>query len=276
MCASPRRHAFGQHFLTDARVIGKIVDRTIELTQEVRPSHLLEVGPGRGALTLPLLDWRATQAQPPQFTLCEMDRKLSQEWRDGDHPIRLIDQDFLKVPLHEWLPPAPGLLGVVSNLPYASGTAILTRLAEQVGRVAFMVLMFQREVADRIRAEASTKAWGSLSLWIQNRWDVHKVCDVSRYAFLPPPKVESEVVELRPRTVARIPLTVEHPEDWNTLLRLAFAHRRKMIRSSIPKGTVAQIAFQRSGLDGTKRAEALSWEEWGQWFNALIQERSRA
>jgi 16S rRNA (adenine1518-N6/adenine1519-N6)-dimethyltransferase len=154
-------------------------------------------------------------------------------------------------------------MGVVSNLPYSTGTAILDRLARE--EIPFMVLMFQAEVAQRLRAEPSTKAWGSLSIWLQNRWDVTRLCGVPPGAFSPPPDVDSEVVVLRRRAEPRV--AVKSEEAWEKLLKVSFAHRRKMLRGSLPPPYKA--ALEKAEIDGTKRAEALGWDEWSRFLGAL-------
>jgi 16S rRNA (adenine1518-N6/adenine1519-N6)-dimethyltransferase len=178
------------------------------------------------------------------------------------------DADFLELAQEQWLAHAP--LTVVSNLPYSSGTAIFTRLAHDPEKVRGMVLMFQAEVAQRLRASLSTKDWGTLSIWTQNRWDVKKLITVPPGAFFPPPQVQSEVVVLVPRTELRIPGTSgENEKSWEGLLKACFTHRRKMLRAGLPKTGPLRNALELSGVDDTKRAEALDWNEWEKLFRAL-------
>jgi 16S rRNA (adenine1518-N6/adenine1519-N6)-dimethyltransferase len=131
--------------------------------------------------------------------------------------------------------------------------------------------MFQAEVAYRLRAEPETKSWGSLSIWIQNRWDVTKLVFAPPGAFSPPPDVDSEVVVLKRRDEPRIkiPEGAQYEEAWEKLLKSCFQHRRKMLRSGIAPG-IYRNALEASGVDGTKRAEALDWNEWGRLFEALL------
>lgn len=262
-----KRKAYGQHFLIDTQVIDAIVRTTLTQLDSTGARNLLEIGPGGGALTTPLLQQLAGRQPRVHYTVSEMDRKLANEWTTQ---LPVLEGDFLDHASEKWLPEDGSKIVVVSNLPYSSGTAITVRLAEFTDRVPAMVLMFQAEVARRLRAEPSTKAWGSLSLWIQNRWDVSFVCAAPPRAFKPAPKVDSEVVLLRPRGTPRIALTQDHPELWQKLLTAAFQHRRKMLRGVFAPETPERKALDRASLDGTKRAEALSWDEWNRWFSERV------
>lgn len=260
MPAQGKRRALGQHFLRDPGVQDRVVTTALELTREARVQTLLEIGPGKGALTKLLLERMGDQLR---LVLCEKDRELATYWQAealGSPKLAVLPGDFLDLPKEQWLIDPPP--GVVSNLPYSAGTAILDRLARE--QIPFMVLMFQAEVAHRLRAERSTKAWGSLSIWIQNRWDVTRLCSVPPGAFSPPPEVDSEVVVLRRRSEPRVAVGSE--KTWEELLKACFAHRRKMLRSSLPPKF--KTALEAAGIDGTKRAEALDWAEWAAFARA--------
>jgi 16S rRNA (adenine1518-N6/adenine1519-N6)-dimethyltransferase len=213
----------------------------------------LEIGPGKGALTLPLL---ARLAKEPKtnielVTLVERDEKLAEFWKKHATPIKLMvaAADFLQLSESQWVLKPP--IAVISNLPYSSGTAILKHLVKQKESIPVMVLMFQAEVARRLRAEAGTKERGSLSVWIQNLWDIEKSLSVSPKCFSPPPKVNSEVVILRRRESPRIKGSVEQETRWESLLRASFAHRRKMLRSSSNQGSMVESGQKlSSGMSG--------------------------
>ncbi|MEO5968560.1 MAG: 16S rRNA (adenine(1518)-N(6)/adenine(1519)-N(6))-dimethyltransferase RsmA [Bdellovibrionia bacterium] len=271
MPAQGKRRALGQHFLKDQALANAIAERGVKEALESGCKSLLEIGPGRGAITLPLFEELKKNPSIRTFQLVEKDDYLAQKWKEQDtgHPFSVIAGDFLEIPEAEWLGQNDLPLAVVSNLPYSSGTAILDRLARHPESIPVMVLMFQAEVAKRLRAEPSTKERGSLSIWIQNLWDVEKFLAVPPQAFAPPPEVNSEVVILKRRAEPRIPNTTG-PEDekiWESFLKTCFAHRRKMLRSSLPW----RNALELSGVDGTKRAEALQWLEWEQLFRAVKQ-----
>lgn len=273
MPAHGKRRALGQHFLRDKSVIGKIAETAVSESLRLGCAALLEIGPGRGAITNPILDLLDERAPKMPFTLCERDRDLADTWKakETEHPrLTVYTADFLELAETAWLSRKP--LGVVSNLPYSSGTAILTRLARHTTEIPVMVLMFQAEVAYRLRAEPETKSWGSLSIWIQNEWDVKKLCAAPPGAFAPPPDVDSEVVTLHRREKPRIEVgkSAKSRTLWEGLLRAAFAHRRKMLRSALPAGSPYKKALEGAQLDGTKRAEALSWQEWQSFYDALV------
>ena len=272
MPAHPRRKAFGQHFLRDQSLCERLTDLCIQKLRDSGCKSLLEVGPGSGALTEPLIR-KLVDLPFVQFGVAEMDRKWADHWNGV---VRVWDADFLNVPESEWLARPP--LGVISNLPYASGTAILLRLAENPSKIPFMILMFQAEVAQRLRAESGSKAWGSLSLWIQNFWDVSKVASVPPGAFQPPPDVDSEVVLLLPRSTPRLSsMPMQSPEAvklWDQLLRACFAHRRKMLRAGLNGTPQFKEALEPAGIDPTLRAEALTWEQWDRLFGTLWKNRS--
>lgn len=272
-----KRRALGQHFLRDRGIIELIARTAVDEATAAGCVALLEVGPGRGAITHPLLERLAAQSQIRHFTLAERDRRFAYEWR-GIAAERLPGQafdlaveegDFVELPAERWLTRAP--LAIASNLPYSAGTAILTRLARHTREIPVMVLMFQAEVAARLRAEPNSKPWGSLSIWIQNRWDVSKLCAAPPRAFAPPPDVDSEVVVLKRRETARVAVPADEASEalWEGLLKACFLHRRKMLRSGLPAGSIHRAALDRSGIDPTARAEALTWDDWARFYAAL-------
>ncbi|HLE01028.1 MAG TPA: 16S rRNA (adenine(1518)-N(6)/adenine(1519)-N(6))-dimethyltransferase RsmA [Bdellovibrionota bacterium] len=262
MPAYGKRRALGQHFLKDQAICRLITSTLIDEARKTGCKSILEIGPGRGALTSMILNSEYV-SEFDEIVLCERDRELAAIWRNQNIQalFRVEEGDFLDLPEDRWLTTEP--IAVGSNLPYSAGTAILLRLAEHWRSIPVMVLMFQAEVARRLRAEPGSKSWGSLSLWIQNIWTVEKLSAVPARAFAPPPDVESEVVILKPRDLPRIPdaASTEGAPLWRTLLKAAFSHRRKMLRSGLPSG-VLRNALDRSPVDGTKRAEQLNWEEW--------------
>lgn len=272
---SRRRRAFGQHFLRDEKAIASILAPFFsELANTPPDTRVLEVGPGQGALTQPLFKGLDKGLYGREVLLVEKDPGLARDWKAALPTLypssRILEEDFLELKETDWLP-AGGNLAVLSNLPYSTGTAILTRLAARPDRIPFMVLMFQEEVAERLRAKPSTPDRGSLSLWIQNLWEVTKILRVSPRSFEPPPRVFSEVVLLRARDRPMIEATTGREELWQKCLSLAFQNRRKMLRSgafgNTPRGAEA---LRRSGVDETARAEALDWAEWGKLFEAFI------
>ena len=278
-----KRHALGQHFLRDQVLAEKIARSGVELAVELGCPSILEVGPGDGALTEPIVqalrDLMDTR-RPIQMMLSETDRKIATHWWERistgfgrEFKLTVHEGDFLDLSQDIFLAHPP--LGVISNLPYSAGTPIALRLLRHPQSVPFMLLMFQAEVARRFRATPDSEDWGSLSIWTQNTWEVEKFAFVPPRAFSPPPKVDSEVVLFRPRKSQRIPLaTPEDAQLFDQLLKVAFAHRRKMLRSGLPAQGPWKKSLEAAGIDGTLRSEALGWEEWTRWWNALKSVRS--
>jgi 16S rRNA (adenine1518-N6/adenine1519-N6)-dimethyltransferase len=267
MPASPRRKALGQHFLRDTGITERIADIVAEEARANGCQALLEIGPGRGAITEPLIERLDILPRIEKFLMVEKDARLAGDWRikTALYPrLGIVEGDFLELDESQWLIGKP--LAVASNLPYSVGTAILDRLARHHAEIPFMVLMFQAEVAARLRAEPDSRSWGSLSIWIQNRWQVTKVLHAPPGAFSPPPDVDSEVVLLTRRREPLIPMPPEREPEFEKLVKAAFAHRRKMLRSCLSIHPEYKAALERAGIDPTLRAEALGWEEWRNWF----------
>jgi 16S rRNA (adenine1518-N6/adenine1519-N6)-dimethyltransferase len=252
-----KQKAFGQHFLKDANVIDTIVESVIAATK-IYPHHaVLEIGPGKGAITRPLLTRLPVDTK---FFLAERDHELIDFWAGESRVTQILKGDFLDQTMDAL--DALGPLIIVSNLPYSAGTAIVVKLAERSAQIPHMTLMFQAEVSKRLYAKASTPDRGSLSLYIQNEWEVERLIVVKPEAFNPPPKVMSEVVILKKRDHALIAVpNKDAREKFNELLKIAFKHRRKMIKGNF-SGTSFQSALEKSGVDVTLRAEALDWKDW--------------
>lgn len=272
MATRGKRRAYGQHFLRDPGIISRIAEAALQECARVGALTLLEIGPGKGAITEELLaalqQRRASPPAPRRLVLCERDLEFGERWRAraSEFPWLQVEvQDFLELDLVPLLAMSP--IAVVSNLPYSVGTAILVRLARHADQIPAMTLMFQAEVAQRVRAHPGSRSWGSLSVFIQNRFEVEKLLTARPGAFIPPPEVDSEVVVLRRRE--RPSVDVRGFEDlWDQLLKACFAHRRKMLRSCLPKGSLFRNALAVSGVDDTKRAEALDWADWSRLFQA--------
>jgi 16S rRNA (adenine1518-N6/adenine1519-N6)-dimethyltransferase len=261
-----KQKAFGQHFLKDVQVINSIVDAVVSAAKAHPTFAVLEIGPGKGAITRPLLERLPIETK---FFLAERDRELIEFWEGESRVTQILKGDFLNQPPEEL--DAIGPMIVVSNLPYSAGTAIVVKLALRTRQIPKMILMFQAEVSKRLYAKASTPDRGSLSLYIQNEWAIERLIEVKPTAFDPPPKVMSEVVTLTCRDSALLPLpTLEARELFNDLLKTAFRHRRKMIRGNFSGGRW-ETPFEKSGVAPTLRAEALEWQDWiSIWKNSGI------
>lgn len=250
--SAPPRKRFGQHFLTDATVIERLV-RTIDPD---RPGRLVEIGPGRGALTLPLLERRQ------DLTVIEIDRDLAARWRrhSGLNVIQadVLDVDFVALATHDGPADSPArpCLRVVGNLPYNISTPILFHLLEAAPWVIDQCFMLQQEVVQRMVASPGSKAFGRLSVMLQWRYEIWTAFDVAPDAFDPPPRVDSAVVQMRPRDVA----LVDHPETLSKLVTVAFSQRRKLLRHTL--GRWLDERDVSTPFDLQRRAEEVSVEEY--------------
>lgn len=231
------RKRFGQHFLHDPAVLQRIV----EAIDPARGDVVVEIGPGEGALTRPLLE------RLDHLTVIEIDRDLSARLIEEFPADRLtvICADALD---HDFSAFSAGTR-IVGNLPYNISTPILFHLARYAGRVRDMHFMLQREVVERMVARHSTPAYGRLSVMLQTRFAMKKLFNVAPGAFRPPPKVESAVVRLVPLPGVVI------PENFADVVRRAFSARRKTLRNALG---LSPEDFAELGLDPKLRPENLS------------------
>ncbi len=273
-----KTHALGQNFLVDQKAIQKIVSHFVQglrqLPPEQKHARVFEIGPGQGALTKPILEILTIHGVQ-EFVLFERDSTLiptlSQKFlkrQDLVPSVTIEEGDFLDSRWRELLPAT-----VISNLPYSAGTRILLELTRQVGpQLPWMVLMFQKEVAERILAAPSTSDRGSLSVWIQNYWEVTRVLQLPPEAFRPAPKIDSTVLAFRARSQPLFQdTTADTPgaQAFEKLLSATFLHRRKMIRknlASLDRGS--EILALAKNVEGTLRAEALTQQQWEELWNA--------
>jgi len=212
------RKRFGQHFLTDKALIEAIVD----LIDPQPGETLVEIGPGLGAMTLPLLE----RHQP--LTVIELDRDLAARLRKRDD-VEVIESDVLKVDFKALAAAKGAKLRVVGNLPYNISTPILFHLLGAVDDVVDQHFMLQKEVVDRMAAGPGGKDYGRLSVMLQWRYDIESVLDVPPEAFDPPPRVDSAIVRMQP---LKTPPAVD-PKLLGELVASAFSQRRKLLRHSL-------------------------------------------
>lgn len=241
---------YGQHFLIDRNVINQIVDAALLL----RAENLVEIGAGKGALTQPLI----ARGQK-NFTVVEIDPEMVsylQTHLPKEAGVKIVQQNFLEFDL-SLLPSVP--TEFVSNLPYIDAADILDKtLAYPFFSSA--VFMFQKEQAQRIRAQAGEEFYGPLSIFSQLRARISPICKVGRGSFNPPPKVESAVLAFER---LKEPIFVSE-KDWKKFKKLvlsAFAHKRKTVFNSLalcgyPKDSVAK-ALAHLHLPPTVRAEQI-------------------
>lgn len=241
----PRRR-FGQNFLHDQGIIDKIL-RNIE----AKPGQtLIEIGPGQGALTWPLL------AAAGELTVIEIDRDLAAALRQ-DHraqSLTVIEQDVLTVDFSQMASP----MRIVGNLPYNISTPLLFHLLNYADHIQDMYFMLQAEVVDRMVAPAGSSDYGRLSIGIQYQCEVERLLRVPPGCFSPAPKVDSAVVKLRPRP-PRWPLRDRKALD--RVVRAAFGQRRKTLRNGL-RNLVSDEQFQAVAVDSSWRPQQLTIEDY--------------
>jgi len=241
------RKRFGQHFLHDTR----IVQRMITAIAPQAGQQLVEIGPGLGALTVPLLE------RCHSLDVVELDRDvipLLQERCRGLGELRVHAMDALQLDLRT-LATDRQRLRIVGNLPYNISTPLMFHLLDGIELVEDMHFMVQKEVAERICAAPGGGEYGRLSVMVQYRCATEKLFHVGPGAFSPPPKVDSAVIRLRPLRPAPWP-----PHDSALLAKIvaaAFSQRRKTLRNSL-KNIVTAEHIQAAGIDPGRRAEELS------------------
>ena len=259
----PAKKRFGQNFLADERVVGRIVQEVCPRVDET----IVEIGPGRGALTYRLIESSA------RIVAIELDRSLIpllKEKFGARANFTLVEADALVVDLCALIKPAIKTR-VVANLPYYISTAILQRLIEQRACLAEMVLMLQREVVERICAPPSSSERGFLSVLVEAYCETETLFDVAPTAFRPVPKVWSSVVRLRVRP--RIAVRVSDESLLWRIVSAGFAQRRKTIfnnlrnapadlLSRIEEAGGATTVLENAGIESKRRAETFTLEEW--------------
>jgi 16S rRNA (adenine1518-N6/adenine1519-N6)-dimethyltransferase len=266
----PPKKSLGQNFLVDENIISRII-QSAEITKD---DTVIEIGPGMGAMTKDLA------VAAGRVIAIELDerlfRKLKAELKDADN-LDLILGDALTFPYES----LPGPVKVVANLPYYISTPIITRLMEAREKISAMVLMLQKEVAQRITAKPGGKEYGYLSVMVQLWSEAVNLFDVPKEAFTPVPKVDSAVVRLKVRGTP----ASERVSDlvfFEKVVSAAFSQRRKTLKNSLKNSRViepsrfeaAMELARKSGIDPMRRAETLSLSEFAQLAEILFENRS--
>ena len=255
------RKRFGQHWLKDESVLQRIVAAAALQSDD----HVLEVGPGRGALTCQLLASPAASVQA-----VELDRDLVEglQQRFAAEPrFQLQSGDVLALP--QLGDPVRRPTKVVANIPYNITGPLLERLVGRLDRPVEppyqrLVLLVQQEVARRISARPGQSSFSSLSVRMQLLAQCHSVCPVPPRCFQPPPKVQSEVISLDPRPASeRLPQAVA--KQLEQLLRLSFGARRKMLRNTLASAAPAtglEAWLAEAGVNAQQRPQEIAPEQW--------------
>ena len=241
------RKRFGQHFLHDPQVIERILTAL-----DPQPGDaLIEIGPGRGALTLPLL------RRCRRLRAIEIDRDLAATLdasARGLGELEVLPLDVLTVDLHALRGSGPRLR-LIGNLPYNISTPLLFHVLAQRDAIADMHFMLQKEVVERMAAKPGGKEYGRLTVMLAAVCQVESLFRVGRGAFNPPPGVDSAVVRLTPH--ARAPFPLPDRARFARVVGAAFSMRRKTLRNSL-RGLAGPAEFEAAGIEPGRRPETLS------------------
>jgi 16S rRNA (adenine1518-N6/adenine1519-N6)-dimethyltransferase len=254
--SSPRKR-FGQHFLRDPQII----QRLVMAIAPHREQHLVEIGPGKGALTIPLLQ------QGCQLDVIELDRDLVRQLEplvSSSSQLRIYQADALKFDFKQLVTHGQ-LLRIVGNLPYNISTPLLFHLLNYANDIQDMTFMLQKEVVDRMVAVPATAEYGRLSVMLQYHCQMERLFEVGPGAFYPPPKVESSVVQLKPYLTP--PVQVANQQHFAQIVARAFSQRRKMLRNTL-KGLLEVETIVAAGIDPRARAETLTLGDFAKLANA--------
>lgn len=241
------RKRFGQNFLHDPIVIRRIIDAIAPQPGQ----HLVEIGPGRAALTIPLLQAAG------RMDAIEIDRDLIPILKERCAPhgeLVLHNVDALRFDFAS-LKTDDQPLRLIGNLPYNISTPILFHLLKYRGVISDMHFMLQKEVVERMAAPPGSRTYGRLSVMLQAWCEVTRLFDIGPGAFIPPPKVDSSIVRLIP--LSDEAAGIDQPERFAALVKAAFAQRRKTLRNNL-KGMIDAERISALGIDPGCRAETLS------------------
>jgi 16S rRNA (adenine1518-N6/adenine1519-N6)-dimethyltransferase len=245
------RKRFGQNFLHDTQVIQAIISAIAPKSKQ----HIVEIGPGTGALTRPLLESNC------QLDVIELDRDLIENLKNLQ--LRIFNKDVLKFDFKE-LMTTDLPLRIVGNLPYNISTPLLFHLLKYQDDIMDMTFMLQKEVVDRMIAAPASSEYGRLSVMLQYHCQIEKLFDVSPDAFTPAPKVDSSIVQLIP--YSEPPVMVNDHKYFVRLVTSAFAQRRKTLRNNL-KNLLDITDIEAAGINPQARAETLTLQQFAQLAN---------
>ncbi|MGH8647042.1 MAG: 16S rRNA (adenine(1518)-N(6)/adenine(1519)-N(6))-dimethyltransferase RsmA [Gammaproteobacteria bacterium] len=241
------RPRLGQHFLADLGV----VERMVAIIAPVAGERMVEIGPGTGVLTRPLLK------RLGKLHAVELDRTLIQRLLAEfklESGLKIHGTDALQFDYRELARSEGGKLRIVGNLPYSISTQLLLRLIACADCVIDMVFMLQKEVAERIVARPGTRAYGRLSILVQYRCAGELLFYIGPDAFAPPPRVDSAVIRMSPKPAS---LSESEERIFRQLVARAFAGRRKTLRNAF-RGLVSENHFEKASIKPESRPEELN------------------
>lgn len=235
---------FGQNYLYDKNIIRKIV----ELINPQPLDTILEIGPGRGALT------ELLYGKTRNYFAVEIDRRVTENLREKFPDLHLIEEDFLETDLLKIYTGKKSKIRLVGNIPYNLTSPIIFKAIRNSDIIADVVLMVQDEVARRMTAKKGTKEYGILTILLGYFTETRYCFKVSPNAFFPKPNVSSAVVRLNMNNLA---ITGTERETFIKIVKAAFGNRRKTLKNSLSNSIFKSLNFSHSGIDLSLRAEQL-------------------
>lgn len=239
---------FGQNYLQDQNIIKKIVSEIDPKENEL----IIEIGPGQGAITQKLLESKA------HLTAIEIDKRVIDELQTRYTDLHLLQSDFLKLNLNQFIDSSEKKLRVVGNIPYNITSPILFKLFENNTIVSDSVFMVQYEVAKRMTAKMGSKDYGILSVLLEYFGNTKLAFKVSPNVFYPKPNVDSAVVHIYFNDKRDNP---EFNLMFKSIVKSAFGNRRKTLKNSLSNGIFAEVNFSKCGIDLSLRAEQLNVDD---------------
>ena len=239
---------FGQNYLQDQNIIKKIISEIDPKENEL----IIEIGPGQGAITQKLLESKA------HLTAIEIDKRVIDELQTRYTDLHLLQSDFLKLNLNQFIDSSEKKLRVVGNIPYNITSPILFKLFENNTIVSDSVFMVQYEVAKRMTAKMGSKDYGILSVLLEYFGNTKLAFKVSPNVFYPKPNVDSAIVHIYFNDKRDNP---EFNLMFKSIVKSAFGNRRKTLKNSLSNGIFAEVNFGDCGIDLSLRAEQLNVDD---------------
>ncbi len=256
------RKRFGQHFLTDQHIIDQIISAVAPQKNE----RLVEIGPGTGVLTRPLLEQTAT------LDVIELDRDLAANLRQefSSEILRIHEIDVLNFSFRS-MTHGKEKIRLIGNLPYNISTPLIFHLLDEADVISDMTFMLQKEVADRMAAKPGSRQYGRLSVMLQYLCDTEFLFDVPPEAFDPPPKVMSTIIRLVPKSE---PLLLSDKHLFSNLVKQAFSQRRKTLHNVL-KEFATDEDLEAVGLSPGDRSENIQVESFVRLTNYISEKNER-